>query len=243
MRQRIVDGKVLLRCRYDAAGAALRGPDDQQVGAQGLELGVTCACTPVPRAIMAITAPTPMMMPSMARSERSLLAQRLLKALMMMVQRSMGSPTSRPARLTPRPGWATAWLRHFAGDDLAVADVDLALAVVGDLEVVGDDDDGAALPVELFEEGEDFLAGAGIQGAGGFVGQDDRRVGDDGAGDGDALPLTAGKLVGLVMAAFAQADDRRGLRAPFSWRWQHRRRAGAARHFPGAFIRGSRLKV
>ncbi len=48
---------------------------------------VTCACAPAPSAIIAITAPTPMMMPSIARSERILFAMRLLKALMMMVNR------------------------------------------------------------------------------------------------------------------------------------------------------------
>ena len=44
---------------------------------------------PEPMASMAMTAPTPMMMPSMARTDRILFAHRLLRALMMVVQRSM----------------------------------------------------------------------------------------------------------------------------------------------------------
>ena len=67
----------------------------------------------------------------------------------------------------------------------------------GGVGVVGDHDDGfAEFLVEALEEGEDFLGGGGVEVAGGFVGEDEVGVGDDGAGDGDALFLAAGELAG-----------------------------------------------
>ena len=71
---------------------------------------------------------------------------------------------------------------------------------------MGDDDDGVAFAVELFEKGEDFDAGFGVEISGGFVGQNNRGVVDQGAGDGDALFLAAGELVGAVAHALAEPD-------------------------------------
>ena len=62
------------------------------------------------------------------------------------------------------------------------------------------------LGVELVEERHDLVAGLGVEVAGGFVGEDDGGLVDEGAGDGDALTLTAGELVGLVHHAAAEAD-------------------------------------
>lgn len=49
-----------------------------------------------------------------------------------------------------------------------------------------------------------------VEVAGGFVGDDERRVGDEGAGDGDALFLAAGELPGEVTHPVAQADEFEG---------------------------------
>ena len=56
------------------------------------------------------------------------------------------------------------------------------------------------------EEGHDLDAGFGVEVAGGLVGEDDGGAVDQGAGDGDALPLAAGELVGLVIHARFEAD-------------------------------------
>ena len=56
---------------------------------------------------------------------------------------------------------------------------------------MGDYDDGAAFGVDGLEEIGDFFLGLGIELAGGFVGEDDVRVVDEGAGDGNALFLAA----------------------------------------------------
>ncbi len=92
-----------------------------------------------------------------------------------------------------------------AGDD-AVADGDDAVGVLGDVGLVGDDDDGVAAGVEIVEEGHDLVAGLGVEVSGGLVGEDDGGAVDEGAGDGDALALAAGELVGLVHHAGAEVD-------------------------------------
>ena len=95
-------------------------------------------------------------------------------------------------------------LGGLVGEDLAVADVDDAMSVFGDVGLVGDEHDGVALGVERVEEGHDLDAGFGVEVAGGLVGEDDGRAVDQGAGDGDALALAAGELVGLVVHARLQ---------------------------------------
>ena len=91
-------------------------------------------------------------------------------------------------------------------DDLAVAHDHDAFAVGGDVEFVGDHDDGDARVVEFLEQPHDLDAGAGVEIAGGLVGQDEFRLVDQGAGDGDALLLSAGKLAGMMVTPVAQAD-------------------------------------
>ncbi len=61
--------------------------------------------------------------------------------------------------------------------------------------------------VEAFEEGEDFGGAGGVEVSGGFVGEDEVGIGDDGAGDGDALLLSAGELAGEVVEPVAEADE------------------------------------
>ena len=55
------------------------------------------------------------------------------------------------------------------------------------------------------EERHDLEAGFGVEVAGGLVGQDDGGAVDQRAGDGDALALAAGELVGLVVHAGFEA--------------------------------------
>src|SRR5208282_94387 len=101
--------------------------------------------------------------------------------------------------------------RWLVGEDLAVADVDDAVSKLRDIGLVGYEDDGVAAGVELVEEGHDLEAGLGVKVAGGLIGEDDRRVVDQGAGNGDALALAAGELVGLVHHARFQAHIGEGL--------------------------------
>src|ERR1700739_209060 len=83
-------------------------------------------------------------------------------------------------------------------DDTAVAEDDLAIGGRGDLGVVGDEDEGGAGTLVVLEEQvEDHAAVRRVEVAGGFVGHDDGWLDDEGAGNGDALLLPSGVLVGV----------------------------------------------
>ncbi len=85
-------------------------------------------------------------------------------------------------------------------EDFAVFDEDDARGVTGGEGVVGDHEDGGGeVLVEVAEGFEELAGGFGVEGAGGFVGEDDLGIGDDGAGGGDTLFLAAGELVGVFV--------------------------------------------
>ena len=90
--------------------------------------------------------------------------------------------------------------------DRAVAHRDPPRQRRGQLAVVGDDHDRAALGVQLAQQLHHRAAGPGVEVAGRFVGQHDRGSVDDGAGDRDALALAAGHLAGHVRQALPEAD-------------------------------------
>lgn len=59
---------------------------------------------------------------------------------------------------------------------------------------MGDHDDGVAEGMDVAEFFHDDVRRARIEVAGGLVGENERRAGDQRAGDGDALLLAAGEL-------------------------------------------------
>ena len=85
-----------------------------------------------------------------------------------------------------------------------------------------DHDDGlAVLAVQLLQQAEHLLGGLAVEVAGRLVADQQRRVGDDRAGDRDALLLAAGQLAGLVRGAIGQAHQLqrdRGILAPLRGR-------------------------
>ncbi len=65
---------------------------------------------------------------------------------------------------------------------------------------MGDDDGGAfGLYEEVAEHGLHFGAGEGVEGAEGFVHEEDGGLVDDGAGQADALALTSAELPGVAV--------------------------------------------
>ena len=60
--------------------------------------------------------------------------------------------------------------------------------------------------VDIREDVQYLPGGAGVQGAGGLVGQDELRVGDDGPGNGRPLLLAAGDLVGKLLQQLPNAQ-------------------------------------
>src|ERR1700729_665528 len=71
--------------------------------------------------------------------------------------------------------------------------------------VVRDHQDGFAVFLgEAGEEVENFVGAFAVEVAGRLVAEQESGVGDDGAGDGDALFLSAGKLARVVIHAVAE---------------------------------------
>src|SRR5262245_35666696 len=148
--------------------------------------------SPSVMATTAITEETPIRIPSTVRKERSLLARSDANAMRTASENGMSGPP-------------------LVALDLAVADVDRPVRVLGDVALVGDDDDGVAVLVKLLEQPHDLLARGRVQVPRGLVGEQDRGAHDQGAGDGHALALPAGQLVRLVRDARAEVDHLQGL--------------------------------
>lgn len=91
-------------------------------------------------------------------------------------------------------------------DDLAVTHLDDALGAGGDVAVVGDQDHHVALAGQLVEQRHDFRAAVAVEGAGGFVGENDMAAVHQRAGDRYPLLLAAGQLVRTVGSALCQAQ-------------------------------------
>ena len=83
-------------------------------------------------------------------------------------------------------------LDHFVGDYKTVLESDDSLRMLGDVLLVGDDDDCLPFPVEPLEDGHDLLARSGIQVAGRLITEDDRRIVDESPRDSDTLLLAPG---------------------------------------------------
>ena len=78
----------------------------------------------------------------------------------------------------------------------------------GQLEVVGDQDNGCPLfPVDLLEQEHYFVFRVLVQVAGGLVGQDDIRAVQQGPGNCHPSLLAAGKLGRVGVDFFADTDE------------------------------------
>ena len=63
----------------------------------------------------------------------------------------------------------------------------------------------AVIAVESLNQVKDLAGGGFVQVAGGFVGEEQPRVVDKGASQGNALLFSAGKLAGAMIAAVVEA--------------------------------------
>jgi len=96
-------------------------------------------------------------------------------------------------------------VHHFVAgaffDDLAaVHDGDVVADVLDDGHVVADEEVGELeLVAEIGEEVEDLALDADVEGAGGFVADDEAGLEGERTGDADALALAAGELVGVAV--------------------------------------------
>ena len=91
--------------------------------------------------------------------------------------------------------------------DATVDEGDPAIGGSGNFFAVGDENDcGFFFSGELGDEIDDHGAGGGVEIAGGFVGEKDRGLVDEGTGEGGSLELSAGKLVGAMVGAVGELD-------------------------------------
>src|ERR1051326_7103742 len=168
---------------------------------------------PEPTPTMAITAATPMMMPSMvsadrirftfnARSAIRLLATILFIAdLLYLLNRNELEVFLGIARF----GEPVVELQP------AIFEMDVPAGVAGNLRVMRHDDNGdSSLPVQLLEDRHNFQARPRIQCARRLIRQNNAGIVHQGARDRDALLLAAGKLAGLVFFAAGKSDRVQG---------------------------------
>ena len=78
--------------------------------------------------------------------------------------------------------------------------------VAGKAHLVGDHQHGHALFGQLPHDREHLAGQLRVKGTGGLVKVNDLRVGGKGAGNGNALLLSAGKLAGIVVGPVGQTD-------------------------------------
>src|ERR1700677_4645516 len=99
-------------------------------------------------------------------------------------------------------------LTVFDVGDFAVAHVEDAVSDLGGLGVVGDHEDGLVeLAAGLAEHVEGGIGVVGVEVAGGLVGEDYGGSGNQCSRDGDALLLSAGKLVGAVVETAFNTEE------------------------------------
>ena len=169
------------------------------------------ACAPEPMATIAITAATPMMMPSMVSAERILLMRSAPNAICMLAL----SFFMTPAPPLGRRAASLQFLRRIArranrlvAYDPAVLERDDALSVERNIGLMRHHHDADAFfAIQPLEDRHDLDAGARIERARGFVGQNDLRIVDQAPRNRHALLLAAGKLVGMMAGAILQSDD------------------------------------
>lgn len=97
-------------------------------------------------------------------------------------------------------------LAVFIGGDETVEDVDDAAGMLGDVRLVGDEDDCLAAGADFVKDAHDFVTCFCVEVAGGLIRHEDGGVVDEGAGDGDPLALAAGEFGGKMVDAVPEFD-------------------------------------
>src|SRR5215216_4720720 len=167
---------------------------------------VTSSRAALPIATSRTTLATPMTTPSMVSPERSLLARSASQATRMASEALTGAPPWG----SPDPSGSPGHLR--LGDHAAVAQGDPAAEPGRDPGVVGDHDHrDPAVGVEAGQQLQHLVARARVEVAGGLVGQQHGRLGDQGPGNGHALLLAARELGGPVLEPVPEPDRLQGL--------------------------------
>src|ERR1700726_1104716 len=143
-----------------------------------------CCCAPWPTLTMAITAPTPIMMPSMVRMERSLLRAKARMAIRMIANKSIEASILEYRHILQNLRRNRTVLHQFIATNCAVLEVDTAFGKLCDIGLVRDQDNGQPIVIQLLEYFQNLDRSAAVQIAGGFIGQQNRRTIDQPSRDG-----------------------------------------------------------
>jgi len=87
----------------------------------------------------------------------------------------------------------------FVGSDFTVANIDDAVGVLGNVIFVSNKNDGVAFAVQIGEKRHDFFTGSWNRGCRWARRPERWTVNLQEPGNGDALALTAGEFIGLVI--------------------------------------------
>ena len=203
----------------------------------------TRACAPAPTATIAITAPTPMMMPSIVSARAQLVdAQRRQRDAQRGEEVHAACPRSpRAARRAPRrrrPACCACRTRSCRRGTRCSRDANVAMSCSCVTTTI-------VMPARLSSCSSAMTSRlvARIERAGRLVGEDQPGVVDQRARDRDALLLAAGELRGMMVRRVPSPTCcERPQRACAALGARARRhRAAAARRCPARCVRGSRL--
>ena len=92
-------------------------------------------------------------------------------------------------------------------DDMSVTQHDIARRIVGDVRIMGHEDDGSARGVEFLEEDENLERRTCVEVSGCLVSKNDGRIVNQSTGNGYTLHLSAGHLVRLMIESLAEAHS------------------------------------
>jgi hypothetical protein len=109
------------------------------------------------------------------------------------------------------------------GGEVAVGYGDGSLEASGDGGVVGDNNESEAVCLEAVEDVKHGVGVSGVEVSGGFVGEEERWLGSDGAGDGYSLFFATRECSSGGVNSMVKADAVEGVKgsfdAFFSVRW------------------------
>ena len=166
------------------------------------------AVAPEPTATMAMTAATPMIIPSIVKADRMRLTRRARNAMRMLARSFIRDFfVLFRGQVFQLDGRVERARNNQIALQAAVAEVNVAAGVSCDVGLVSDNDHGhSGFAIQPLKDRHDLDAGARIQRSGRLIRQDNARMSHNGAGDRDALLLSTGQLAGVVFVTLAEAD-------------------------------------
>src|SRR5437899_789375 len=161
---------------------------------------------------VAMTAATPIIIPSIVSNVRILLRRRARTAILIVaririinLRRQLNGLLSITQATQFDFGSEPIEDRRVT-NDFAIAHDQIAPGVASNVELVSYHHDGNSLFVEFLKYAHNLDTGLTVEIAGGFVGQQKRRLVNQRSSNGDPLLLASGKLIGMVVCSLSQTN-------------------------------------